>query len=253
VNPISITVPSLGGYALLVIFGLLAVHLLARLGSKKQPSTPAQPGDPTPTPAVKRPAPAYLGALQLKWRWYGFGQRIIVGLNREDHACSAGGVVKQTDGIVDNGSGPYDVAMEATDTSTGKTMPVYTLGADGYAGDEVTGTWVRVLQGIDALVFYALGRRPWEKVGALVNCDEFVPLTEYADKLPATSKLARSKAAASKATATKCGCGSGGGSTVSQPARPTTTVEVKVWIRNADGVVSEPNVFNLTVETSSCT
>jgi len=235
--------------------GVVAVLSSALRSGKPTPATPSVPATPTTPTVKKRPAPTFLGHI-MGSPWYGFGQRIVMSVSPRATTCEDNGPntpKKQTHGIVDNGSGPYQWRMRVIDIgtdkersvfdfATAKEMPVY-LQEGNATGRECTGEWVDWMQG---LVFYALGKCPY-RTGALVNCNEFIPIEAYA----VTKSGAKAKGAVKPK---KCGCGGtgSGGAAGTDPTKPTTTVRIITKIRNADGVESIQYFTDIIVETRSC-
>lgn len=217
--------------AILIIVVVIAAVIL--LGQKKKPSTPVAP-TPTPGPG-KRPAPNYGKPITLDAPRYGKGQRIVVNALPETHGCEAGvGYAAQTQGIFDNGSGPYRWRVDAYAKRTGVRMPVYQwLGQ--FAGVEVTG---KILPQGEMVCFYCFGKRPWSSMGTLGPCNEYTPLPEYVEE------------GESKTTVKACGTCPTPSPTPS-PTFPVETICVDVIVWNADDQFAEYH-YEVLAETKSC-
>ena len=154
-------------WIILAIIGGIALTAVLRAASK-----PAKPtgGIPLPSDGVvvpKRLVPSFLGFLFLK-DVYGQGERITVCAGPGFHGSGVDCNV-QSHGIVDNGSGPYEVMLRVFRSTDRAEVPVY--GYDG--GPRCEGKWMPSGTSFDV---YALGKRSYDVIGSLVNCNLFVPL-----------------------------------------------------------------------------
>lgn len=209
----------------LVLFVLFIGKMLGVFDAKKPSGgIPVPDGGVVVPPAVKRPVPSFLGFLFLK-DLYGEGERITVGAGPGFHGsgvdCNA-----QSHGIVDNGSGPYEVMLRVFRSPDRAEVPVY--GYDG--GPRCEGKWMPSGTFFDV---YALGERPYDVVGSLVNCGVFVPLDAKDTK------------------SVKAGCGPTPTPTPAPIPAGTIGMAFHLTIRNADGV--EGPTWGQTVQVSPST
>ncbi len=218
--------------AILIIVCVIAAVII--MGKKK--TSPQVTPTPTPAPG-KRPAPFYGKPITLDAPRYGRGQRIVLNAMPETHGCDAGvGYAAQTQGIFDNGSGPYRWRVDVHAKRTGVKMPIYQwLGQ--LAGVEVTG---QILAQSEMVCFYCFGKRPWSSLGTLGSCNEFTPLPEY---------LAEGEA---KTTVKACAtCPTPSPAPTTSPTLPAELLAVDVTVWNADDVSAEYH-YEVLAETRNC-
>ena len=197
-----------------------------------KPDKPATGGADVPSEPVAElpPAPKFLGFLFLR-PYYQKGERITLNTGPETHGCDPSKPSpweRQTHGIVDNGSGPYSVALKVWDQLSGAVVPVYKYdGGPRCDGEVVPSGFFDV---------YALAARSYSAVGSLVNCNEFVPL--YDDENEARPRFCGPR---------PCPVGP----TPTAPGQLTPMV-IELQIRNRFGVTGAPWRQVVDVEPSTC-
>lgn len=221
---------------IVVIVVIAAVIAVALIMGKKRPSGTSTTTPPISTPG-KRPAPEFGKPISLDHPRYGKGQRIVVSALPETHGCDgAVGYAAQTQGIFDNGSGPYTWRLRVRSRKSGTVMPVYEWNGQ-FAELEKTD---QIVPQATVLCFYVFGKRPWKSLGTAGACNEFTPLPGYED------------VGESKTTAKACPtCPGGSGSTTTDPEFPSELIVVEVTVWNADGV-AEVYKYEIVGETTSC-
>lgn len=197
-------------WIILAIIGGIALTAVLRAASKPSKPTGGIPLPPGGVVVPKRPAPKFLGFLFLK-DLYGEGERITVCAGPGFHG-SGGDCNAQSHGIVDNGSGPYEVMLRVFRDTDRAEVPVY--GYDG--GPRCEGKWMPSGTFFDV---YALGKRPYDVIGSLLNCNLFVPLDAKDTK-----------------KSVKAGCGPTPVPTPEPVPEGVVGMVFHLTIRNADGV-----------------
>jgi len=250
VPEIAFAIPSQVVWALVIIGGIGVVAWLRGMWrSVTATGTPTPSGAPSGLPEPAKPivanvtpAPRFMG-FRIDKQIYDFGERIILNTGPEDHgnalSCAA-----QSHGIVDNGSGPYQVRVRAYVTATRVQIPVYVP----ETGEECSGAWLTTdkspngKMGFRQVMLYALGKKPWQQTGSLENCDVFVPV-DVGVKLEGQ-----------EATPRACGrtpCANADGV---QPVNVAGVVSITLeeTTRNRFGVESEPHTQQILAATSPC-
>jgi hypothetical protein len=209
----------------LVLFVLFIGKMLGVFGAKKPSGGVPLPDGGVVAPALKRPAPKWYGFLWIKDA-FDEGERIILALwvNKPTDLGTAGPCAVQR-GLVDNGTGPYKVRVEALRGSDGARVPVYA----GDTGPRCDGEWIDPGE----IVVYANGVRPYGAIGSLTGCNKFVPLDD-ADGKPRD-----------------CGKITGGTGVVAVVGK-VTYMTMHVQIRNADGELSPVYEQSTVVVPSNC-